>query len=267
ISSSALPGTAGFITFPGGMFKLDPTSNPTLPGYGDSSFVNGYTYDLNRSRWLPTTRTAVAADGSAYTYWDGTFHVFNLDAGADSPLATPPGWDHLMEPPTIFELAPEGVYVSSGTRGLWLLSSQGEHQVTADAYWDAVANGAAWGRPTNAYSGPSAVYSILRLDLKTGVAESWFTQVGVRQVVGVDVHGDPIVMVTPDSTGFELWIVTARDHGTRIYSTTSGGLETPVIGDSHGIWFESSPWLYLYSPDTGARQMAPDRSGLAGACG
>jgi len=85
IPTSAVPGTAGFIAFPGGAYIVDPNSNPTLPGHIDSSYVHNYTYDLKRSRWLPTSWQAVAIDGSAYAYWDGTaIHVVDIDSGRDS---------------------------------------------------------------------------------------------------------------------------------------------------------------------------------------
>jgi hypothetical protein len=149
--------------------------------------------------------------------------------------------------------------------------------VKACGYWDAVANGAGWGRPTNSFPGDGAVYSILRLDLKTGVSEPWFTRAGVLAVVGVDVDGYPIVMVTPkigpNSSDLELWLVTGRDQGRLIYSAPSVvngilvlGLVTPVIGDAHGIWFEAGPRLYLYSQQSGLQDMAPARAALAGGC-
>jgi hypothetical protein len=96
-------------------------------------------------------------------------------------------------------------------------------------------------------------------------------------VVGVDIDGEPIVMVTPktgtNSSNLELWLVTGRDQGTLIYSAPSVvnglsvlGLVTPVIGDSHGIWFEAGPKLYLYSQQSGVKEMAPARAALAGGC-
>jgi hypothetical protein len=182
-----------------------------------------------------------------------------------------------MQPPTIFGLTPQGVYLQAGGQGLWQLSYGTQRQVTKEGYWDSVASGAAWGRPTNSYPGDGAVYSILRLDLKTGVSDPWFTRAGVRMVVGVDIDGEPIVMVTPktgtNSSNLELWLVTGRDQGTLIYSAPSVvnglsvlGLVTPVIGDSHGIWFEAGPKLYLYSQQSGVKEMAPARAALAGGC-
>lgn len=275
-----MPRTAGFITFPGGTFSVDPASNPTLPGHSDSSYVNDYAFDFNRSRWLPTSWRAVAREGSAYAYWDGTaVHVVDLDSGRDSSLGAPPAWDHLMQPPSIFALAPDGVYAQAGSPGLWLIGLAGtQRQVTKEGYWDAVASGAAWGRRTDSYPGDGSVYSILRLDLKTGVSEPWFTRAGARLVVGVDVHGNPIVMATPktgpDSSDLELWLVTGRDHGTRIFSAPSVvhgpqvlGVVIPAIGDSHGIWFEAFPSLYLYTEQLGVRRMADARASLAGGCG
>jgi hypothetical protein len=178
-----------------------------------------------------------------------------------------------MQPPSIFAVAPEGVYAQAGSPGLWLIGSPGtQRQVTKEGYWDAVANGAGWGRPTNSYPGAGAVYSILRLDLRTGVSEPWFTQAGVLEVVGVDFDGNPIVMVAPKtgpgSAYFELWLVTGRDHGTRIFAGPSDvTLVIPVIGDSHGIWFVAFPKLYLYSKQSGVQEMASARVGLAGGCG
>jgi hypothetical protein len=258
---------------------VDPASDPTLPGHSDSSYVNDYTYDFSRSRWLPTSWRAVAGDGSAYAYWDGTaVHIFDLDSVRDTSLGAPLAWDHPMQPPSIFALAPEGVYAAVGPPGLWLIGPAGvQRQVTKEGYWDAVAGGAGWGRATNSYPGDGAVYSILRLDLKTGVSEPWFTRAGVQMVVGVDLGGAPIVMVTPktglNSSDLELWLVTGRDQGKLIYSAPSVvnglvvlGLVTPVIGDTHGIWFEAGPKLYLYNKQSGVHEMALARTGLAGGC-
>jgi hypothetical protein len=274
-----MPGTGGFITFPGGAFIGDPTSNPTLPGYRDNSYVNGYAYDFHRSSWLPTSWRAVSADGSAYAYWSTAVHVVDVASGSDRSLGSPPAWGpNMMQPPSILALEPEGVYARDARPGLWLIGLGGiQRQVTKEGYWEAVAGGVAWGRPTNSYPGDGSVYSILRLDLKTGVGEPWFTQAGAPSVVGVDVHGNPIVMATPktgpDSSNLELWLVTGRDRGTRIFSAPSVvqgrlvlGLVIPAIGDSHGIWFEAFPSLYLYTEQSGVRRMADAQASLAGGC-
>jgi hypothetical protein len=277
--SNSVPGTSGFITFPGGAFTVDPTSNPRLPGYSDNSYVNGYTYDFKWSRWLPVSYRAVSTDGSMYAYFSTAMHVVSLDSGADRSLGAPSGWSAgMMEPPDILALTPDGVYAHAGLPGLWLIGTAGTAQVTTEGYWDAVSGGAAWGRSTNIYPAEGSVYSILRLDLKTGVAQPWFTKAGVQQVVGADVYGNPVVMVTPKTgTGdsdLELWVVTGRDQGARIFSANSVvhrqlvlGLVTPAIGDSHGIWFQAGPSLYLYSEHSGVQKMADGRAGLAGGCG
>ena len=280
ISSSAAGGTAGFISIPGGAFTVDPTSNPTLPGYGDSSHVTGYTYDHHRSRWLPTSWRAVAGDGSAYAYWSTAMHVVDIDSGSDRSLGSPPAWGpKMMEPPSILALAPEGVYAQDANPGLWLIGPGGiQRQVTKDGYWDAVAGGAAWGRPSSSSPADGSVSSILRLDLKTGVSDQWFSRAGARSVVGVDAQLNPIVMATPKtgpgSSDLELWLVTGRDHGTRIFTAPSvvqgllvEGLVGPAIGDSHGIWFQVFSSLYLYTEQHGVRRMADARASLAGGCG
>jgi len=171
------------------------------------------------------------------------------------------------------------VYARAGSQGLWLIGPGLQRQVIKEGYyWDTVASGVAWGRPTDSYPGAGAVYSILRLDLKTGFSVPWFIKAGALEVVGVDVHGNPILMVTPqtgpDSSDLELWLVTGREQGTRIFSTPSFvhgqlvvSLVTPVIGDSHGIWFEAFPKLYLYNQQSGANEMAAARIGLVGGCG
>ena len=277
--SDSGPGTSGFITFPGGAFTVDPTSNPRLPGYSDNSYVNGYTYDFKLARWLPVSYRAVSGDGSTYAYFSTAMHLVSIESGSDRTLGAPPGWSTaMMEPPAILALTAEGVYAHAGLPGLWLIGTAGMTQVTKEGYWDAVSGDAAWGRATNIYPAEGSVYSILRLDLKTGVAVPWFTKAGVQQVVGADVHGNPVVMGTPRTgTGdsdLELWVVTGRDQGTRIFSAHSVvqgqlvmGLVTPAIGDSHGIWFQAGPSLYLYSAQSGVQKMADGRAGLAGGCG
>jgi hypothetical protein len=51
----------------------------------------------------------------------GTLRIRSIsDSGRDSSLGAPPAWDHLMQPPSIFALAPDGVYAQAGSPGLWL---------------------------------------------------------------------------------------------------------------------------------------------------
>src|SRR5258708_13406321 len=89
--SDSVPGTSGFITFPGSAFTVDPTSNPRLPGYSDNSYVNGYTYDFKWSRWLPVSYRAVSRDGSTYAYFSTAVHVVSLHSGAAPSLGAPSG--------------------------------------------------------------------------------------------------------------------------------------------------------------------------------
>src|SRR5260370_26176097 len=113
--SDSMPGTSGFITFPGGAFTVDPTSNPRLPGYSDNSYVNGYTYDFKWSRWLPVSYRAVSKDGSTYAYFSTAMHLVSVDSGSDRSLGAPPGWSTgMIEPPDILALTPDGVYSHSG---------------------------------------------------------------------------------------------------------------------------------------------------------
>ena len=65
--SDGIPGSGGFITFPGGQFVVDPASQVTVPGPGARTSF-GMSYDLGYHRWLPVPWDWITPDGSKYVY-------------------------------------------------------------------------------------------------------------------------------------------------------------------------------------------------------
>jgi hypothetical protein len=181
-----------------------------------------------------------------------------LEAGADGAYATPPFGGQAPSP------------------GLWFFpyTAAAERQVATFGYWHAVGGNAAWG--TSAPSVPQgATVTIVRLDLSSGAATSWFSQDGMdARVVGFDAAGHPVVATTSEEA-FQVWLVDAQQHGTQLLSlpkeTTPANPyqgAVPVqsaIGDSVGVWIATVEGIYLYR--NGATQKVSTVNGqLAGTC-
>lgn len=259
------PGQGSYPT----LFKS--TAEPVLAG------IRAAWYERTLSRWIPASRNSVSSDGSHYVYtapFSGVVHVVDVATGSDQPVTVPQAPYQVLEYPAV------GVYLhysyESWSPGLWLLDLRtgAIRPVLKDQIVEAVDSDAAWLRsinpkdphplPQNGPGGPPP-NELLRYDLKTGATMSWFYRPAqVVEVRGFDNAGHPLVFVSDaDSSQGELWLVSAPNEGTRIY-TGSTGVE--LLGDDHGIWIGASDGIYLYTPSTGVRQLSRLAGELAGSC-
>lgn len=277
-------GSGGFVVLPGGSYVADPRSNvnipasapqPPQPQNGPGGY--GLSYDSVHARWLPVPFFWVSLDGSRYVYPIASgIVVVNSADNSFSTLGGGRSW-------VILAVDAQGVYATvQQNAGLWLLPfSGGTQQITASGFWQGVAAGAAYG--TSASAVPQGVANpILRLDLKTGTTQTWFTVDGAtEQVVGFDGSGSPLIVVnynpnTPgQNTESYLWSVPTLGGGLTIavvygpgryyQPETFNGYYPPVV-DGHGMWFGSGQGIFLFVPYK-AWYLASSFNGTpAGAC-
>lgn len=270
------PGSGGFITFPDGTYVSDPRSNaappsgapqPTVYGPGASA---GLTYDRPYDKWLPVVYRSVAPDGKSYAYagQDGIY-VVNVTNNTFAEVGQGHTWN-------VIDAESNGLYASDANAGgLWWFPSSGAATlITSQGYWVGVAGGAAYGTATSAIpQGMSNV--ILRLDVKTGATQNWFTvDGGTSTLTGFDSKGVPIIVsysFSGDYTGnwVEVWSVPSVGGATVIADTPAvkaTGFSGPVIGDSHGIWFGNPSAIFLWVQGDGLHRAAGVGGFLAGSC-
>ena len=150
-------------------------------------------------------------------------------------------------------------------------SGAGERQVTSAGYWHAIGGGGAWG--TTAPSVPEgAANTIVRLDLKSGSTQDWFTRPGMQsRVMGFDAAEHPVVQgISRDET--QIWLLTGPGQAQQLMAakSTSGDpnrlFVESVLGDRNGTWIATNQGLYL-SRDGGTPQKLSTVTGqLASTC-
>jgi hypothetical protein len=278
-------GSGGFLSFPSGQWTADPRSNVSLPsppadftpppqgpGYQGGSF-QALTYDRAYSKWLPIPRALVSPDGKryAYTYFGSSgVYVVDVTTGAQIELGEGQKWQPI-------DTEAEGVYAevinASGQQasGLWLLPFSGSpREITTDGYWSVVGAGAAYGTSSSAVP-QGAANTIVRVDLKTGAIQSWFTvQNGQSQVIGTDNAGNPIIqdfVFFPNafpSNNSQIWIVPGLAKGYVIENNPP--FNSGPVADSHGIWFPGGNQTFLFVPGQGTFVAANVGGQIAGDC-
>jgi len=238
--------SGGFISFPSAVFKVDPAADLRADGAGGfvtvaSPQLNGgdaETYDLPQHRWLPTRLSLVAPDGSSYAYsGPNGLHVVDVKSAVDRllpatnatqrsfyPVAYTVGGIYVLEGPE--QTSPTPVALT-----LWVVDPNSGHQKqvssTATTASAIVAGRAAWITALNPsdphpwqqspYEGSAANDQLLRVDLQTGEASTWFYRPGAFVgPVGFDSEGHPVVVVV-DSAASELWLLRGPQTGERIY--------------------------------------------------
>ncbi len=297
--------TAGFLSFPGGHFTVDPTGDFSLdagkqlyrsvaqPGlYGPQKAAF---YDRVLSRWLPVQRTSVSPDAARYGFvqagagwpqrpapWQ--VHIVDIRSGADRAFTLPGsasliGWG-------VVAFSAEGVYLNHQPYepptlpGLWLLDlRQGTvQQVFADKVVAAVGAGSAWLTDTNPddphpaispYYGGPLPNELLRRDLKSGATSGWFYQPGASvTLLGFDPSGHPLVSVLPsERSSPEIWMLAAAGQATALVSGPAQGFQgVQAWADGHGIWIAGNFELFLYA-NGALRPAAPGSLTVAGDCG
>jgi len=269
-------GSGGFVTFPDGSYVADPRSNAAPPSgapqptvYGPGAAA-GLTYDKAYDKWLPVVPRFVASDGKSYAYGlaDGIY-VVDVLKNTFTQIGKGRSWN-------VVEVESDGLYASdSSAGGLWWFPSTGAaQQVTAQGYWVGIGGGAAYGTATSAL--PQGVSNvILRLDLKTGATQSWFTvDGGTSNLAGFDSKGAPIIQTfsfTGDYTGnwVEVWSVPSLGGGTVIadnQAVRATSFYPPVLADSHGVWFSNPSATFLWVQGDGLHRAVGIGGFIAGGC-
>ena len=233
---SGQSGSGGFLVFPGRNYIADPRSAVSLPippaGAQGQSFPTGLTYDQAYDRWLPVPRTWVSPDGRLYAYtYPGTDGIYftSVTAGGQTKIGAGHSWN-------LIDVESAGAYAAVVTTpgqpaaGLWLVPFTGSPvQITTLGYWNAVGGGAAYGSPTSAvHSGVANV--ILRLDLKTGASQPWFTaDYSSSTVIGFDTAGNPLIETNVNDPrggnyywGPMIWLVPGLGQGHIVVSNAGG---------------------------------------------
>lgn len=263
-------GSGGFITFPGGAFSPDSSSEVTTKVGSD---FYGLTYDRKVGKWLPVPPTWVAPDGSLYAYaLDLAAHaanqvfVVNAETGSGVSLGgVGTGWQVIGVSQTTIYAEP-----FHGT-GVWTVAISGTFnpQLLGDGYPEAAS-----GFYVFASSIPDGG-AIARMDVRSPATRvPWFNKSASAEVIGFDGSGNAVI-----STGSELWIATAADQATRIStvpllappSQLRPDIDGPVRGtrapvaDSHGLWFSTTDGIYLYD-GTASKQVISSQLQVAGPC-
>lgn len=267
----------GFLSLPGS------TLTPATDAGGDRFY-----YNRALARWVAWSPSALAADGFTYAYVDGDkkssrLHLVDLRANNDRVLAEGGPWSVVgvladAVYVTRVEYLPEspayGVLVKP--LGLWRvpLIGGGAVQLTDDTRaWAYVSPGAAWAnsRSLNIAGAPS---DIIRLDLQTSQATTWFAPGKRTSIQAIDSSGVPLIMAEAGS--FDLWRVPAPDGAVKVWSAADNemGPYGPVAVDGRVIWFSSHSMthesgIYRYSAAKGVELVANFKDRLvwvAGPC-
>ena len=268
-------GSGGFIVYPDRTFIADPRSAVTLPspspggsspapagpGYG-YGFV-GLAYDQAHDKWVPVRYAWISPDGARYAFpsSDGISAVSVTD-GTLVKLGSGRTW-------SLIGVVDGGVYAEPMTPaglgpGLSFLPWSGpEKQVTTTGFWQGVGGSAAYGTTTSAV--PQGVANtIVRLDLTSGQSQPWFqVDGGQSSVIGFDAAGSPIMQVNYSFGGQQLWLAPALRQA---FAFIGGYVQTPVIGDSHGVWIATGQGISLFVPGRGTFYTAAIGGNLAGPC-
>jgi hypothetical protein len=205
----------------------------------------------------------VSPDGTQYAYADflngppqdtgGKLHLVDVGTGADKVI-----YSDASSWLSVVDFSADGIYIAhpaldAYATGLWLVNLAGGQPrlISRDIEGPRVGDGAAWGvgfnpaDPHPAPNGASGYFStkntLLRFDLSTGVATTWFYRPGSNlSVAGFDYNGHLYVNVDYsrwdlNAMGpYEVWMVASSTTATRLSAT---GLSDVGAVDSHGVWF------------------------------
>jgi hypothetical protein len=280
------PGSGGFVVYPGDTFIADPSSNVTLPpgptppppGYGYGPGYPGLSYDHAFSRWVPVATDRVSPDGRHYAYVTDGLYAVDVGTNASTELKEGSTW-------SVVGVLNDGVYAGDrNAGGLWFFPYSGtSRQITGTGYWQAATASAAYGTATSAVP-QGTTNTILRLDLSTGKSSEWFTHPDTQSsVAGFDGQGHPILYVSYNIGGSEIWITTGAGSGSpiagfsQLYNNSGFQPSGTPVADSHGVWFpgswspgyytgQSGNGLALYVKGSGMYWMSSYQVQLAGGC-
>jgi hypothetical protein len=212
----------GWVTFPGGQFSLDPSSQ-----------WNG-SYDWAIHAWVPVEQWAVAPDGNSYVVHTGgaypverndepaSITVVNARTGSRKVILStkgpkaPPGWSILAYTSRGVLLGAFGPgYETPGppAPGIWLLDPASGHirLLEGTHYWSGdsivrqttTGGGFAWGfdYPEGSVGGTGT--EVYRLDLATGQTVAWYKTEAYVELLSATPDGELLVAydVDPDPYG------------------------------------------------------------------
>jgi len=269
---------AGWLTFPAATYQSDPRANVSL--LHGASFPLSKSYDKAFERWLPVPRDDISPDGKHYAYAD----VPAVDSNPVHVVDLPSGVNHAFNPGTpltdgswfAMDYEAEGVYLAvqpngpAGPMGLWLLdpSTGAVRQIDSTHSWQYISGGGAWGT-TDALTGhgPGPGSRLVRIDLKTGVLESWYKRTDIEfTVAGADGSGHPILQVWKYQAA-QLLLITAANAATIMLPAPGSNVPTlsniiHPVADTHGIWLgDTGGSVSLYTAATSITKMAKVGSG------
>jgi hypothetical protein len=284
--SGILPGSAGFVQMPGGIFTPDPKSNIPIPGRVDQTGLRrGYTYDPVHTKWLPVPRDWVMPDFSSYIYVGIEMVIGNqpalhwVDVATGKDTLWPHGEDIYGFPTA---LRPEGVYGAPGPEILVLVDPLGvRYTVDQGHYGLFEVITTSWLYAARSDSGAAVQLSeVDRINANTGTVTTWFTDPSATNLpIGLDAAGSPIIASgvlshrTNQMVASRIWIARIPSTGTSpesnlLYSNDSDPLVmmgSPIV--SHGaLWFATDHGIYEYDFQSGFRQASPFSGYIAGGC-
>jgi hypothetical protein len=273
LNADGTPGSAGFLTFPGASFSVDPHAG-----------AKSEAYDRVFGKWLPVGWRWVSPDGSHYAYGvyptdspspgvNSTIHVVDVSSGVDRVLLT--RGQYLIndfEAGGIYLTAWVGGHDGPGPQIGWVLNPT-TGVLTAlsggQKYGYRIGSGAGWRDDYNTadptvHEGMTGSNREIRVDLKSGAETTWFYRQGVdgASLVGFDRQGYPIINSVV-GTAFTTWSVVSPNNARKLFSGYAFG---SVTADPNGLWFSDGQATYLYDSTHGVRKMAAVGGSIAGGC-
>lgn len=189
----------GWITFPGGTYQVDPSSNiQRNPGEGIS-------YDRAVNRWVAADWNHLSPDGKRFVWGHPAtaLEVVDINTGADKAIQLPPVYGNWV----VVDFTASGVYLTliggldAPEPGLWVVNpdSGQVRKLDGTQYWSAIDTTAAWG-----VKGVGSSRVLSRLDLRTGRLSTQLTipyhtplQPGDMslELIALDAQGRPLVLL------------------------------------------------------------------------
>lgn len=272
---------AGFISFPDGTFRGDPSAPPS-PGY----------FDRAVSAWLPVGRQAVSPDGLHYvTTTEGVvdrqgvihspvnLHIVAASTGSDRVI---PVTDLQPQPGTtaltlmVLDFESDSVYgIEYGQAGAGelyrfdvptgkltdLYRAGRPEMVESGGFW--FGNYLETNPPAHLGYQPD---SLQRWDLSIHATTTWFFRPSADvYILGLDTSGAAVVLVNNINSEYqvvstEIWRVSKPGTEKRIYAAPNGDQvldwPTSMIADEHGLWFGGAKGIFLYTASAGIRKVS-----------
>jgi hypothetical protein len=261
----------GWITFPGGAFEPDPSSNiQRIPSQGVS-------YDRAFNQWIPADWKHISPDGRRYIAEgpNGEYQIVDVATGASRAVALPPS----IGVPVI-DFTNKDVYLTADG-GLWLMNpDSGEmRKLDGNGFWTQFDSRAAWGVAAVDDAGTMTLW---RLDFQSGALS---TQLAVTYHTPLQAGDQLLELISLDSAGHPLVLIRNWHwHPWRmaILEAPNTLRDTPIPAEwmagavygyrfSQGIWMwgsSSFSGLALLGPDGVVRQLTtgPEIFQIAGGC-